>query len=98
MWRNASFKMVGVALTLLGVVVLGFHWTLMHATGVVTHTGTLLWCFPLCGLFWDWPPDPAGFSFLLLVVCVGGHWVTMGWALDAWLVRRQRGGVESPSN
>ena len=97
MWRNASFMIVGVVLTLLGVIVLGFHWMLMYATGVVTHTGTLLWSFPLCGLFWDWPPDPASFSFILLIVCVGGHWVGIGWALDQ-LVRRQRGGVESPSN
>ena len=85
--------MVGVVLTLLGLAVLVFHWTVMTATGVVFNTGTLLCCFPICGLFWHWPPDPSSLSSLLLFVCMGGHWMAIGWVLDRWLVHRQSAGA-----
>jgi len=82
LWRGAAFRIVGLILTLVGVVVLGFHYALMHASGTVTYPGMLLYCFPICGLFWDWPPHVNSASGLLLVICIGAHWPLIGWACD----------------
>ena len=80
--RNARFRIAGLALTWLGLVVLGFHWVVMSATGVVSYTGMLLYCFPIVGLLWAWPPEVGGLSLCLLIVCLAVHWTVIGWALD----------------
>lgn len=100
MWRIRPFTAAGVALTILGILVLIFDWSRPYSFGIdwgiAVSSHALLCTFPICGLIWEWPPKPPSASSIALFAAILAHWPFIGVWMDRHLERRQRTRVSSP--